>query len=271
MRKDMLSIGEVARLKGIGIKALRYYERIGILQPAYVDEHTGYRYYTMHQMTEIDVIVSCVDLDIPLKELVNYRSEAGVLDISALLERGHRLAEQKLRKAQATLLMIDNYRTEIQVQEACRLKPQPYQRALTSGAALIVRWEQAAFDAKPYAKAMTTLYGYAKRCQLVPLFLQGMALFADTPQREGGWFAFLEVHNPGGAAEVPNDAGVEFALLPSGDYQGKRIVRDGFESCIETAFETATLLAASQLPAYALEVWDAELRSDQFVVELLHA
>ena len=34
MRNDLLSIGEVAHLKGVGVKALRYYERIGVLRCA---------------------------------------------------------------------------------------------------------------------------------------------------------------------------------------------------------------------------------------------
>ena len=33
MRNNLLSIGEVARMKGVGIKALRYYERIGLIPP----------------------------------------------------------------------------------------------------------------------------------------------------------------------------------------------------------------------------------------------
>ena len=41
MRNDLLSIGEVANLKGVSVKALRYYERVGVLRPAYVNPETG--------------------------------------------------------------------------------------------------------------------------------------------------------------------------------------------------------------------------------------
>ena len=58
MRNNLLSIGEVARMKGVGIKALRYYERIGVLLPAHVDSQTGYRYYALSQMPELDVVVT---------------------------------------------------------------------------------------------------------------------------------------------------------------------------------------------------------------------
>ena len=36
-----MTIGEVAKVKQISIKALRYYEKIGILKPAYCDPDTG--------------------------------------------------------------------------------------------------------------------------------------------------------------------------------------------------------------------------------------
>ena len=45
-----MTIGEVAKVKQISIKALRYYEKIGILKPAYCDPDTGYRYYKNEQM-----------------------------------------------------------------------------------------------------------------------------------------------------------------------------------------------------------------------------
>ena len=40
------TISKFARLRGIDINSLRYYERLGILIPAYTDPHTRYRYYT---------------------------------------------------------------------------------------------------------------------------------------------------------------------------------------------------------------------------------
>ena len=39
-----MTIGEVAKVKQISIKALRYYEKIGILKPAYCDPDTKASY-----------------------------------------------------------------------------------------------------------------------------------------------------------------------------------------------------------------------------------
>ena len=42
--KNLFSIGEVSK-----IKALRYYHKMGILIPRYIDNTTGYRYYSINQ------------------------------------------------------------------------------------------------------------------------------------------------------------------------------------------------------------------------------
>ena len=54
--KEYYSIGEVSKIKDITIKALRYYHKVGILIPKYIDEETGYRYYSIDQFVHIDII-----------------------------------------------------------------------------------------------------------------------------------------------------------------------------------------------------------------------
>lgn len=96
--KDFLSIGDVAKIKGITPKALRYYEQLGILIPAYVNRETGYRYYTNDQLLLVDLILTCVDLDIPLKQFKTYISDQNMIDVERLLEDGSRIVDEKIRK-----------------------------------------------------------------------------------------------------------------------------------------------------------------------------
>lgn len=43
--KKLLQIGEVAKIFHVSMGTLRHYEQAGLLDPEYVDEKTGYRYY----------------------------------------------------------------------------------------------------------------------------------------------------------------------------------------------------------------------------------
>ncbi|WP_294375480.1 MerR family DNA-binding transcriptional regulator [uncultured Clostridium sp.] len=44
-KRDLFSIGYVAKMFHISVGTLRHYERSGLLSPEYIDPHTGYRYY----------------------------------------------------------------------------------------------------------------------------------------------------------------------------------------------------------------------------------
>ena len=49
-KKDLVSIEKMAKLCGVSVQTLRYYEEAGILAPYYKDEQTGYRYYSKENM-----------------------------------------------------------------------------------------------------------------------------------------------------------------------------------------------------------------------------
>lgn len=267
MKNDLLTIGEVARMKNVGVKALRYYERIGILEPAYVDDRTGYRYYAMSQMPEIDVIAMCIELGIPLKDLREYQGAHGELQIEEVLGRGRALAVGKLRRAQATLMQIDGYLDDIAVQQACHASAPPFERAIGERRLLHVPWEGAAFDAKRYVEAVTELYDLAPRCNLVPLYFEGMARVPESCAKAGmqpGWHVVMEARPlPGEAADI------ESMALPAGAYRGARIEHDGFEHCFEAAFKRAEQPAYDDAVVLILDIWDSELRTGRYAVDLL--
>ena len=66
--ENLLSIGELAKIRNVNVQSLRYYEKLGILIPAYVNPESGYRYYSLEQIMILDTIILCVDLGIPLKD-----------------------------------------------------------------------------------------------------------------------------------------------------------------------------------------------------------
>lgn len=96
MNTEYLSIGKVAKLKNTSIKALRYYDEIGIFVPAYINPKTNYRYYTTKQLPMLDAVNLCLKLGIPLKTLPTYIND-GSFDFNALLSDTRRLAEEKIQ------------------------------------------------------------------------------------------------------------------------------------------------------------------------------
>lgn len=65
----MLKIGMFASLGRISVKTLRYYDHIGLLNPAEIDELTGYRYYAIHQYPQLIRIQALKDLGLSLEQI----------------------------------------------------------------------------------------------------------------------------------------------------------------------------------------------------------
>ena len=66
---NLIPIGRFSRVSRLSIKALRYYADAGLLEPAWVDPSSGYRYYTYAQATQAEVIRVLRSLEMPLDEI----------------------------------------------------------------------------------------------------------------------------------------------------------------------------------------------------------
>jgi DNA-binding transcriptional MerR regulator len=71
----MLKIGEFARLNGISIATLHYYDRCGLLKPLSIDPETGYRYYSLDQLPRLNRILALKDLGFPLDQVAQLLAE----------------------------------------------------------------------------------------------------------------------------------------------------------------------------------------------------
>lgn len=68
-KKDLFSIGQVSKLFHVSISILRYYDKIGLVQPEYTDPETGYRYYSTRQFECLNTIRYLRVLDMPLDQI----------------------------------------------------------------------------------------------------------------------------------------------------------------------------------------------------------
>lgn len=84
-----LGIGDFSRMTLLSVKALRHYHDVGVLEPAEIDPHSGYRFYTPAQVPVAQVIRRLRDLGMPLDE------------IRAVLQAPHVYARHELITAHA--------------------------------------------------------------------------------------------------------------------------------------------------------------------------
>jgi DNA-binding transcriptional MerR regulator len=66
---DLLSIGDFSRMTFLSVKTLRHYHDVGLLPPARVDDHSGYRYYRLDQVATAQLIRRFRALDLPVEQV----------------------------------------------------------------------------------------------------------------------------------------------------------------------------------------------------------
>ncbi|MEV6538636.1 MerR family transcriptional regulator [Streptomyces sp. NPDC051665] len=84
MDDDLLTIGAFAARARLSAKALRLYDRLGLLAPAHVDEVSGYRYYRADQVERARLVALLRQLDMPLARVAEV-VEAHGTDAAELL------------------------------------------------------------------------------------------------------------------------------------------------------------------------------------------
>lgn len=67
MKPKYYRIGEVSQATGISKDTLHFYNKIGLLVPEYIDPHNQYRYYSLRNLWQLDIITTCRKLNIPLE------------------------------------------------------------------------------------------------------------------------------------------------------------------------------------------------------------
>jgi DNA-binding transcriptional MerR regulator len=69
---EYFNIGYMAKVFDLSIKALRHYDKIGLLKPAHIDEKTNYRYYSIPQMSTLYIIKELKHQGFQLSEIHNF-------------------------------------------------------------------------------------------------------------------------------------------------------------------------------------------------------
>ena len=92
-----LHVREFAKLTGVSVRTLHFYDGIGLLKPSSVDEQNGYRFYDECSLTRMQEILFYRELDFPLKEIRMILSSPDYDKQNALKEQKRLLTLKKER------------------------------------------------------------------------------------------------------------------------------------------------------------------------------
>lgn len=113
MKNDLMLIGEIADFFGISRKAVRLYEKKGIIRPVKVDPVNGYRYYSAEQVQQLNALLELKAVGFSLdeiKRIMDGKTEKAVL--LEMLEKKRRAWQEAMDlakyKGECVGSMIEN-------------------------------------------------------------------------------------------------------------------------------------------------------------------
>ena len=92
-----MHIREFAKLTGVSVRTLHYYDEIGLLNPSFVDEQNGYRSYDERSLERMQEILFYRELDFSLKSIAEILSSPNYNKRKALIEQKRLLTLKKDR------------------------------------------------------------------------------------------------------------------------------------------------------------------------------
>ena len=105
--EQLVPIGRFSRMTRLSIKALRHYDRIGLLQPAEVDPSSGYRYYRLTQTRTAEAIRLLRGVDMSLDDIATVLADDTAPDVvDKLLDRHRERLAESVRVQQRRLTTV---------------------------------------------------------------------------------------------------------------------------------------------------------------------
>lgn len=101
-----LTVSETAKLTGISVRTLHYYDAMGLLHPAELSE-AGYRYYGEAELERLQQILFYKELDFPLKEIEQIMNQPSY-SRDETLRRQKELLQMKQERLQRLIGLIDS-------------------------------------------------------------------------------------------------------------------------------------------------------------------
>ena len=120
----MFKIGDFSKLGQVSTRMLRHYDKLGLLVPNQIDQWTGYRYYTVDQLTQLHRIIALKELGLSLQQISELVQEDVPLEqLRGMLMLKQAEIEQEVQASQSRLDRVTARLQQIEQQG----QPSPYE------------------------------------------------------------------------------------------------------------------------------------------------
>jgi DNA-binding transcriptional MerR regulator len=104
--ETLVPIGTFAKMTYLSVKALRHYHDVGLLEPAAVDQSTGYRWYSTTQVPTAQAIRRFRELDMPIDDVLAVLHARDAATRAAVIVAHLDRMQQQLERTQQTVASL---------------------------------------------------------------------------------------------------------------------------------------------------------------------
>jgi MerR family transcriptional activator of bmr gene len=194
MNRDLFAIGEAARLRGMTVKALRFYGRIGLFEPRYIDPKTKYRYYSAEQFIRLDIIKAARAMGMGLKEIKALFARGDADALMGALKARREAVEERIAGLRRTAASIDAAASAISDSLATAGQRGAYVREIPERR-ILIREIRGVLDAAAADAGYASLERSIEERRLINRYGTGIVLARDGNKsfRPSGFFAVVGI------------------------------------------------------------------------------
>lgn len=130
-RGARLSIGAFAREARLTLKALRLYDALGLLLPAFVDPQSGYRFYEQGQLERARLIGLLRQLDMPISRIAGVLERSGAAAAQAIGAYWREVEQDAAIKRQLVSYLEGDLRGKGEHMYEVKMREVPEQKVVT--------------------------------------------------------------------------------------------------------------------------------------------
>jgi predicted transcriptional regulator YdeE len=116
----LIKIGDFANLMQVTVKALRHYERLGLLNPAWINRYNGYRFYAPEQAERLEQVKALKNMGFTLNQIARLLDDQlKDVELHRLFQKRKEALLDQIQKDQERLEMITACLARVDRCEGC--------------------------------------------------------------------------------------------------------------------------------------------------------
>ncbi len=103
IKNGLYSIGAISEVTGLSVTAIRYYSEKKLIVPSYIDESTGYRYFSSRHIWKLEVIKMYKQLGFSLSDIQELQETKQLRILEQIIEKSEQSIWEKIEEYNETL------------------------------------------------------------------------------------------------------------------------------------------------------------------------